>query len=739
MAFNNIEVSKAATALNALLLGSNAFTTALMWLGFFGSILVALSSVLAPLGLAEGPPIPGDKKNTTTVYVPDLSPLGYGASPRAKHKYSRNCSTPFMAIACPGNSDPWSIDIPNSTIHKFTSTPYGPFNMQFRRYWLDGNVTIGDLTMVESQLLRNGTFAVEGLLVDMTESPGIGLRNHTVPQASNGGVWTEDIFWLEPESSCVNTNLTIDFSDSQDYNSINITDRGGFSDLPPEPDAPILRINTHADASRRITIKDDENHGEGQRADLAYRAYRSAVMVNRLALKSLPGMNPPELGKTTPIGIYNNMPLFYGRMHILSLTAYVNTTAVGRTPAKEIESWCHGYDSNTTASINKPAVHCQILMSPPFLLDNDSGIPDREAVWTQNLTVCASALRASVQRVQLSSNGTKSLRSIQVESRHRHNSTLWAVENMTMRIRDGNLFWGAISTQYENDTSLSTLKSEILYLPAGLSDQASKSGDGNPSSAPGGIWGRLISALPDQAYDFAGAESFALATKWRMLIQRDPTGGPSIVFKQIWTDVAANTLVGSYSTHMVSIEPYDPSTTYDFKYGIPFILLCAIWLLIVQLAFVVFIKERIKPSYIRHFLNQTSLGRVAVGDSLLWAVGSGRRPGMAEPSLNTTTTGISSQTGRIASGAPNQQVPLSTSAWEKTVGKKLVRFGPLDSALRRASNTNQQGRNSDPNDDTPGGSDAEGTPKNISIRVALEYLVRLGKEKDNEEQTTVSE
>ncbi|KAG8816535.1 hypothetical protein FRC17_000295 [Serendipita sp. 399] len=603
------------------------------------------------------------------------------------------------------------MEIPVSTIQKFNSTSYSPFHMQFRRYILSRNLTIGDISIVESILLRNGTFAVEGLLVDMTESPGIGLRNHTVPQVSHGGVWSEDILWLEPQTSCVNTNITIDFSldiDAQAIGTINITDHGGFSNLPPENNVNIATSDHNIDHPGAV--------------NLAYRAYKTAVMINRVALQSLPAMNPPEFGKTVVIGRFEDHPFIHDRMHVLGLSAYVNTTARDAA-TQEIEAWCRGYNINgsTNASINTPSIHCQVFLSAP--------IPhkDPSLLMSQYLTVCASSVRASVQRVEFSFNETGALNNIQIQGRKRSNSTIWGVENTTMTMRDVNLFWGAVSSRYENDTSLSTIRSETLYLPAGQSDFTLSSSNDSPSSIPSAIWNRLYSPVTLSGYDFAGVGRFNLQMKWRSFLHKDIAGGAAITLKQIWTDIAVNNLVGTSVTETASVRPYGPSVTYNFRYSVPFFLLCAIWLPILLLTSVVFIKGRIKPSYIRHILNQTSLGRVVVDDSLLWVVNSGQRSeGGASPSDTGTRT--SPRTKSIVSASPTHQVPLRTAVWAITLGKKLVRFGPPSSVLR-GSNGNQR-------DNTTGSPDASVNPRNTSIRVALEYLVRLEKTRDDRGQTS---
>ena len=66
--------------------------------------------------------------------------------------------------------------------------------------------------MLESVLLDGSIEAREGIILDLVKG-GIGFRNHTVPiqpQMRYGSQWTEDILWIEPVTSCVNTNWTLE-------------------------------------------------------------------------------------------------------------------------------------------------------------------------------------------------------------------------------------------------------------------------------------------------------------------------------------------------------------------------------------------------------------------------------------------------------------------------------------------------------------------------------------------------
>lgn len=134
----------------------------------------------------------------------------------------------------------------NTTISSF-------FDIQWRRYRLtrdqsyehinnESAYLVSSFRDLQTLALNNAIEPVEGLVVD-TVSGGIGLRNHTVPRGFQHGVtWREDLLFLEPETVCVDTNLTVDFTVALTPNAgfgtegtivdqIWLTDRGGFVNI----------------------------------------------------------------------------------------------------------------------------------------------------------------------------------------------------------------------------------------------------------------------------------------------------------------------------------------------------------------------------------------------------------------------------------------------------------------------------------------------------------------------------
>jgi hypothetical protein len=133
-----------------------------------------------------------------------------------------------------------------------TTTISNFFDIQYRRYLTSSDPTFNNgstylvsaFRNMDSLILNNDTEPVEGLVVD-TIRGGIGFRNHTIPPGFQYGVtWEEDLLFIEPESVCVDTNLTIDFSIAITPNyttllaNVVLTDRGGFVNIShtlPQP------------------------------------------------------------------------------------------------------------------------------------------------------------------------------------------------------------------------------------------------------------------------------------------------------------------------------------------------------------------------------------------------------------------------------------------------------------------------------------------------------------------------
>jgi hypothetical protein len=306
------------------------------------SLLISIAGVVTPLGLYQDL-VQGDIVKTNFKYLVDTSSFGTATPPRSNfsHSFTRSCMGMFSLAPCPftdtvaiavqdsrGNGtwdfpNGYDINIPKTIQSAYSSgtgndtTISNYFDIEWRRYVTTtdprGNYNngsryaVGSFRMIDSMAMREAYIPVDGLVVDMING-GIGFRNHTIPPGFNyGASWEEDLLFVEPETVCVDTNTTIDYSVAASPNSsisftdLVLTDRGGFVNL----------IHTYPEANLTDTQKNP---------DLWTRAYKAAWMVNAYTMLYYNVTNPRNgsmapfsyvdstLGKAFPLP--NNLGLF---------------------------------------------------------------------------------------------------------------------------------------------------------------------------------------------------------------------------------------------------------------------------------------------------------------------------------------------------------------------------------------------------------------------------------------------
>lgn len=238
-------------------------------------LLIAVAGIITPLGLYDEF-VQTRSVQVTFKYLPDTSPFGIGTPPRSNLSFSRICGG-FGPIVCPFSDTVVVAEVESTgeTTYKF---PYGYnlsvpqfiydafssgttenttisnfFDIQWRRYYTASNPIydngsawlVSGFTSMQSLIMDTEVQVVEGLVVDMVNG-SVGLRNHTFPPGYQyGATWSEDLLFVQPDTVCVNTNLTIDYTISTSPNiselltNLVLTDRGGFVNLNstyPEPD-----------------------------------------------------------------------------------------------------------------------------------------------------------------------------------------------------------------------------------------------------------------------------------------------------------------------------------------------------------------------------------------------------------------------------------------------------------------------------------------------------------------------
>lgn len=338
---------------------------------------------------------------------------------------------------------------------------------------------------------------------------------------------------------------------------------------------------------------------------------------------------------------------------------------------------CAGSLFDSPANIDSSIVGCSLLYGPGNRIDGgNSLIPDQGSRWSVPIYSCASAIQATVRTVTFQYKNGTGLDALSVTSALPKvyadviGTPRWAVESLAdFTISDAQPTWGILGTSNESvvDPSastynMSTLVSDRLYLP-GYIDQnypllnAAKGITDSQQNLPGVDFYRqslyealTVVALRTRGYqgqlpDYSGQTSLALYAKWQnMTLSANGTAG---IINLIWTDLAANTVVGTKgwgltaaslenstlfitnasvsteqsvaglpSTSQVPITLYQRHIRYRLPYAIPAIIVLATILLIFSTLLVLLGQRRTGSTKMRQLLDGTAAGRIMA--LLMW-------------------------------------------------------------------------------------------------------------------------
>ena len=505
---------------------------------------------------------------------------------------------------------------------------------------------------LDSLILHNKVEALEGVIADSINA-GIGYRNHTLPEGlPHGGVWSEDITWIEPITECVDTNLTFEIFVAQDASNISdvdLVDHGGFTNLPAE-----MPSMDAAQAS--------------QEPDLATRAYRSAYLSNSLLMNYLnisyqgnSGPRNTSLGRHFSLdadvqayynpGLYgialtNLQPTFVQLFpNHTSFISNVSTAGEAKLNVSiddwnNVQSFCGGDASILQPDVSNVGIMCGYLYGAPDpITHNGSHIFQPYTKYKQNLYVCSSAVRASIKQVKFSINGSgalDNLRVISVEDKSYGKDSLqplWAVERTYRPVDHAKPLWGMVDERHQMAKDLSTLRADKFWLPATTTESGLAEGlniDSLASTAA--LFGAMVSTyrgstggsgIQTVAYgssdllDYSGSNNAALNRLWSRFSQSPSTANK--IINLIYTEVLATATVGTKSAIIPSngaesnsnnrVVQYKRKLQYDFLYAIP-----AFMILFISLsatAGVIFcLTTRFSLKKTSQLFNQTSTGRV---------------------------------------------------------------------------------------------------------------------------------
>ena len=326
---------------------------------------------------------------------------------------------------------------------------------------------------------------------------------------------------------------------------------------------------------------------------------------------------------------------------------------------------CTGSIHNSIGNINSTIVLCTLLYGAAERTDGGSSLVyDPGSSWSAPVYSCAASVKANIREVTFKYNGT-GLDALTVvgatPKKYPSDASLpvWGVEDMkTIELQTASPGWGVLgmanATNDEHPYNITTVTKESLYLP-GYYDQYSDMLNGR-LPAPNTAYNFPASDFYPQALasaaivqrsnsrgfqgfqDYSGQTSVALFAKWQGL--SSSSGGAAKIINLIWTDIAANAVVGTkgwgiappeFKNHTeaassrrllkrddnngapseyVPITVYERAIRYKVPYAVPAIIVLAIGAVIVGLVVSLAVIGKTSPEKIRHFLDITSVGWV---------------------------------------------------------------------------------------------------------------------------------
>ncbi|KAF2124563.1 hypothetical protein P153DRAFT_350725 [Dothidotthia symphoricarpi CBS 119687] len=726
-------------------------------------VLIGVAAIVTPLGLHEGIVANGETEVSMFHYMKDASPIGYGTPPRTNATWSRLCGA-FLVIPCPNDfntnttvirndfgsvtvdygNNQYSSKVSQTVIEAFQSgranfedSVSSTFDIQYRNYvndiiydegkgpWLDNDKprTVGRYQPLSSLILIDDIVPVEGLVVDL-KNGGVGFRNHSVPISRDfGSTWDEDLLFVVPETVCVDTNLTIDFSIPLRQSEVllstlsgiyrpSITDRGGF-----------ININRTYPKWDPLNSQEDVN--------LWYRAYRGAWFRNIYTMAYMNVTNPRNDSLGVKAFSYLNseidkeFPLYYkdgkspvsfpieatslqvstmfddylmgteglsntstigNRTIVYNTTSrdpiYANPFGVNSTDWSDIGIQCIGSGRGDLANITNIEANCGILYGAPRREDGSlSLLFDPGSRWTVPMYSCISTAKAIIKTTSFRFNGSNKLSDLEIVSitdkvyLNNESKPLWGVENTNMSIRDGGALWGLVSPESAAQLKLSTVRKESLYLPRRNAVMGFQ-------NMPGLDFASLALEMTYETgfhstnpVDYSGKSNLAMYQRWQELSRKPETSAQ--ILNLIWTNIAANMVLGTRGLHnedaskkkrdgtskndakRPTVTMYTRRVKYRYVYGIPAFL--ALFLLAVTTVSTIFFMffGSGRPSNMRTFLQHTSAGR------FLTSQASGTAQHDEYSNLSTKSW---------VKGAGKQQFTLGAEGWTKSVQDQVAGY-----------------------------------------------------------------
>jgi len=340
-------------------------------------------------------------------------------------------------------------------------------------------------------------------------------------------------------------------------------------------------------------------------------------------------------GSTLNFTLDNTPQLNYSNPFNLTLENYTAITTL-----------CQGTGGMDLANMTNIRVGCGLLFGAAQRRDGvDSLVFEPGTWWTQPVYACAMATKASIKSVHFRYNATEStghtLKALRVmnvtEKVYTDNASmpLWGVETVDFYLNDILQLWGLISPELENSVNLSTIRAPQLYLPGyggvlgtSLPGYENIPGTSGPTDVLEGIWGTSWST--SGITDYTGETNMAMFVRWQEF-SRSAETVPTIL-NLIWTDLAANMLVGtkswnsgnslppnlqkrdtttgSTSSVLVPVTVYHNQIRYHWPFAIPALVSLLLFAIILASALLLMLLGRGGPARVRYYLFHLSAGRL---------------------------------------------------------------------------------------------------------------------------------
>jgi len=248
-------------------------------------------------------------------------------------------------------------------------------------------------------------------------------------------------------------------------------------------------------------------------------------------------------------------------------------------------------------------------------------------------------VKATIKTVSFNYNGTKPLLSnlvvtdIQDKVYPDENSMpLWGVENTgnAYYTEDLNLVWGLVSSKYENNPNVSTVRQPSLYLPGwvdpdwdGTASELTENFENMPASdfSIGALYTAygISDTSSSGAIDYSGETNMAMWVKWQNLTRSAETA--SLIPNLVFTDTAASAIVGTkgvlgpgntaqQNSVNILVTPYVEKIQYRIPFAVPAIVVLLILILATMIALLIACLSGTSLTHMRLHLQRVAPGRI---------------------------------------------------------------------------------------------------------------------------------